>query len=106
MATTTKQDSTRINLSNSPDVIGALRQFSAAKAAIAEAEAQKEAAEAVIRAALGEAKEGIVRGIVAVKVSSLRTRKSNDAKVLIDAFPEAYEASLKVSTYDFLTVNI
>lgn len=95
-----------INLTNNAEAVAALRKFSAAKAAAAQAEADKAEAEAVIRAALGEAKVGIVRGVQAVKVSSVRERKSNDAKVLQDAFPEAYQASLKVTTYDFLTVNL
>lgn len=96
----------KVNLTNNPEVIAALRMFSEAKATAARAEADKAEAEAIIREALGDATEGIVRGVIAVKVSSERTRKSNDAKALMEAFPEAYAATLRTSTYNFLTVNM
>jgi hypothetical protein len=100
--TATKATVTSVNITNNPEARAALDAFRAAKAAIKAAEAAKVAAEATLRETLGEAREAIILGQRVLKVSSLRTRVSIDAKGLLEAFPEAYAATAKVSTYDFL----
>lgn len=93
-----------VNLTNNAEAVAALKVFAEAKARIKAAEEAKKAAEAIIRAAAGDAQTIIVRGIKAATISDPRTRRSNDAKILQEAFPEAYQASLKETTYDVLNV--
>lgn len=86
----------------SAEVEQAIADFNEAKKLIKELEAQKASAEAVLRNAMGEAKVGLIAGVERVKISE-RTRKDivkDDLKV---AFPEAYEACLKESTYTVVT---
>lgn len=79
----------------------ALADFAMAKATIKALEAQKDAAEAILREALGEAQSGLVGGKVAVKVAQ-RVRKGTDAKTLAEKFPEAYAETLTSTAYSFL----
>jgi hypothetical protein len=96
-----KKDSVEVGFR--PEVREAIAQFKAAKQAEAEAKALKAQAEEVLREALGEAQEASVGGVVVVKVVNGSNRHAN-LKVLADAFPEAYKASLVVTDYDYLKV--
>lgn len=80
----------------------AIAEFNAAKEAIKVLEAQKKAAEAVLREALGEATIGTIGGVERVKISS-RTRQDINKDDLKSAFPEAYELCLKESSYTVVT---
>jgi hypothetical protein len=91
-----------VNFTNNQEAREALNTFREAKAAEKAAKERKEQAEAILREALGDAKSAIILGQTVLKVSSLRERKSTDAKALQAGWPEAYQATLKVSTYDFL----
>lgn len=95
---------TTVNVTNSPEVVAALAAYVAAKAQIKAAEAIKADAEAIIRAAAGDAQTIIVRGIKAATISDPRTRTSYDGKVLREAFPEAAAATERQTTYTVLNV--
>jgi hypothetical protein len=99
MSNLTKAPSTTVHFSI--EAIIALDAFNSAKKAEAEAKKAKAAAEVILREALGEATEGLVNGITAVKVVfSQNTR--NDKEALQTAFPEAYEATLVSTPYSYL----
>lgn len=80
----------------------AIADFNEAKKLIKELEAQKSAAEKVLREAMGTATVGLVNGVERVKISS-RTRKDINKDDLKSAFPEAYELCLKESSYTVVT---
>jgi hypothetical protein len=81
--------------------IEAVRAFKAAAEAVKAAAAQKAEAEKVIREILGEATTGSFNGVVAVKVIASHN-SSIDQKTLLAAFPEAYAATHKETTYSFI----
>lgn len=84
------------------EVEQAIAKFNEAKTLIKELEAQKAEAEAVLREKMGTAKVGLIGGVERVKISS-RTRKDIAKDDLKVAFPEAYEACLKETTYSVVT---
>jgi len=63
---------------------------------------QKAAAELKLREILGNAEVVSVDGEEIYKLAH-RTNTSIDKKKLLEAFPEAYEATLKQTPYDFIT---
>ena len=63
-----------------------------AKEMIKKFEAQKEAADAAIRAALGDATVGIVNGEERIKLSARENTYINQ-NILKESFPEAFEAA-------------
>lgn len=86
----------------STKAVKALTAFNKAKEAEAKAKALKSKAEAIIREALGEAKAGIVEGVVAVRVVD-GTNTSFDRVALADLLTESQYASvLKTTKYDYL----
>jgi hypothetical protein len=85
----------------STKAVKALATFNKAKEAEAKAKALKSKAEAILREALGEAKAGIVEGVVAVRVVASRNT-SFDRELMLANYPEAYEATLKTTEYDYL----
>lgn len=85
----------------SAKAVKALTTFNKAKEAEAKAKALKSKAEVILREALGEAKAGIVEGVVAVRVVSSRNT-SFDRELMLTNYPEAYEATLKTTEYDYL----
>jgi hypothetical protein len=85
----------------SAKAVKALATFNKAKEAEAKAKVLKSKAEAILREALGEAKAGIVEGVVAVRVVSSRNT-SFDRELMLANYPEAYEATLKTTEYDYL----
>jgi|LakMenEpi03Aug12_release.lakeMendotaPanAssembly.Ray.scaffolds.fasta_scaffold98401_8 hypothetical protein len=86
---------------DSTDAAQLIARFTAAKAAMKVLEAEKETAEAAIRELLGDAEVGIIAGVERVRIAQ-RNRSNIDRKVLQNAFPEAYQASLYESPYTVL----
>lgn len=85
----------------SAKAVKALATFNKAKEAEAKAKALKAKAEVILREALGEAKAGIVEGVVAVRVVNGRNTHF-DRELMLTNYPEAYEATLKTTEYDYL----
>jgi hypothetical protein len=85
----------------SAKAVKALATFNKAKEAEAKAKALKSKAEAVLREALGEAKAGFVEGVVAVRVVNGKNTHF-DREVMLANYPEAYEATIKTTEYDYL----
>jgi hypothetical protein len=90
-----------IEVGFSVEARNALKAFKAAKEAEALAKAQKAEAEAILRSVLGEAQVAKIGGVPAFKLVNGSNRHAN-LNVLADAFPEAYEASVKVTEYDYI----
>jgi len=85
----------------SSEVRKALADFVAGKALEAEGKAKKAEAEKILREALGEAKVAKIGGAVAYKLVN-GSNRSADLKALAENYPEAYEAVVRVSEYDFV----
>lgn len=90
--------------SKAQEIEQAIADFNEAKKLIKELEAQKAAAEKVLREALGSASVGLVNGVERIKIST-RTRKDINKDDLKEAYPEAYQLCLKESTYTVLTAT-
>jgi hypothetical protein len=83
------------------EAIDALAKFRQAKDAEKQAKALKAEAEAILRAELGDATVGTVLGLPVVKV--INSKNSHiDKEALYSAFPDAYEATLVETPYDYL----
>jgi hypothetical protein len=65
---------------------------------------QAEAAKAALKALLGDAREGVLDGILKVELVD-KTRKGVDTELLEKAFPEAYKACGKTTTYTELRTH-
>lgn len=79
----------------------ALIKFAEAKALAKQAEEMKAEAEAILRAILNGNTEATIGGAKAFKLESRKTSRC-DSKQLQEQFPEAYEATLRVTEYDFI----
>jgi len=79
----------------------AVKAFNKAKQAEAKAKALKAQAEEIIRAELGESVEGMIGGLVAVKVVA-GTNTHFDRELLQTVYAEAYEATLRKTAYTFV----
>ena len=79
----------------------ALANFREAKKAEALAKEQKELAELALREALGDHKEGLVEGMVVVKVVNGKNTHF-DRELMKEIYPEAYQATLRETLYDYL----
>jgi predicted phage-related endonuclease len=79
----------------------ALNKFIAAKEAIKALEAQKEEADLARREFLGEAEVGIIRGVERFRLANSSNSKI-DRKALEAGWPEAYEATLVKTPYNFI----
>lgn len=79
----------------------ALADFRKAKQAEDKAKEQKALAEMALRSALGESLEGMVEGIVVVKVVAGRNTHF-DREMMKEIFPEAFEATLRSTEYTYL----
>lgn len=100
MSVTTKvSNSTTIELSI--EAVKALDAFAEAKKAEAQAKKAKAEAEAILRAELGNAVEATIAGRIALKVVPSKNTHINK-EALLEAFPEAYEATLVVTPYTYL----
>jgi hypothetical protein len=71
------------------------------KEAIKALEAQKEEAELALREFLGEAEVGIIRGVERFRLANSSNSKI-DRKALEAGWPEAYEATLVKTPYNFI----
>lgn len=65
---------------------------------------QAEVAKAALKALLGEAREGVLDGILKVELVE-KSRKGIDAALLESTFPEAFVACGKVTTYTELRTH-
>ena len=83
------------------DAEKALFQFIAAREAIKAHEEQKEKAEARLRELLGDAEVGMIRGVERFKLQNSSNSKI-DRKALEAGWPEAYEATLVKTPYDYV----
>ena len=78
-----------------------VKEYAQAKADIKALEEKKKNAEAAIRELLGDAKIGFIDGVKRVEIKD-RTLTKVDRKTLQEAYPEAYEASLRTTEYTVL----
>ena len=85
----------------SSKALKALATFNKAKEAEAKAKALKSKAEVILREALGEAKAGLVEGVVAVRVVNGKNTHF-DRELMLANYPEAFEATIKTTEYDYL----
>ena len=76
-------------------------RFNAAKKAMKELKAEKEAVEAELRALLGDATVGTIEGIDRAFIQSI-SREGIDRDTLARDFSEAYEATRTTTTYTVL----
>lgn len=81
--------------------VKALAAFNRAKEAEAKAKARKAKAEAILRKALGKSVKGTIDGIAVVSVVSSKTTYF-DRDEMKKSFPEAYDATLRTTEYDYL----
>jgi hypothetical protein len=84
------------------DAIKAFSAFNALKAAQKVLDEQKAIAEAALREILGNSEVVSVEGQEIFKLAH-RTNSTIDKKKLLEAFPEAYDATLKQTPYTFIT---
>lgn len=81
--------------------VKALKAFNKAKATEAKAKATRAKAEAILRAELGKAVVATIQGLaVASVVSSKNTHF--DRELMKSAYPEAFEATLRTTEYDYI----
>ena len=85
----------------SHEVRQALIKFQQAKEAEKQAKADKAEAEAILREALGDAKVANISGSKAYSLVS-GSNRSADLTKLAEEFPEAYEAVIRTTTYDYI----
>lgn len=79
----------------------ALAAFREAKKAEALAKEQKEMAELALREALGDHKEGLVEGMVVVKLVNGKNTHF-DRELMKEIYPEAFQATIRETLYDYL----
>lgn len=84
-----------------PEGRQALANFRKAKEAETKAKEAKQLAELELRQALGGAVEGLIEGAVVVKVVAGRNTHF-DREMLSEMFPEAFQATLRSTEYDYL----
>ena len=82
------------------DLIDALNGAKRLRKAADEQEAE---AKAAIKALLGEARKGVVDGVIKVELVE-KSRKGVDRELLEKAYPEAFAAGATTTTYDELRV--
>jgi predicted phage-related endonuclease len=79
----------------------ALAKFIASKEALKVIEAQKDEAEAELRELLGTAEVGMIRGVERFRLAHSSNSKI-DRKALQAGWPDAYEATLVSTPYDYI----
>ena len=100
-ATKTRKAKPSKSIELTPEGRQALANFRKAKEAEAKAKEAKFLAELELRQALGGAVEGLIEGAVVVKVVSGRNTHF-DREMLSQMFPEAFQATLRSTEYDYL----
>lgn len=98
---TTTTDKPAVAVELSPAARKALATFTRAKQAEAKAKARKAKAEATLRKALGKSLKGTIDGVAVVSVVSSKTTYF-DRDEMKASFPEAFEATLRTTEYDYL----
>lgn len=101
VVSTTTTDKPAVAVELSAQAIKALATFAKAKEAEAKAKARKAKAEATLRKALGKALKGTIDGVAVVSVVSSKTTFF-DREEMKKSFPEAYDATLRTTEYDYL----
>ena len=99
--TTTTTDKPAVSVELSATARKALATFTRAKQAEAKAKARKAKAEATLRKALGKSLKGTIDGVAVVSVVSSKTTYF-DRDEMKKSFPEAFEATLRTTEYDYL----
>ena len=99
--TTSTTDKPAVSVELSPSARKALATFTRAKQAEAKAKARKARAEATLRKALGKSLKGTIDGVAVVSVVSSKTTFF-DRDEMKASFPEAFEATLRTTEYDYL----
>lgn len=99
--TTSTTDKPAVAVELSPAARKALATFTRAKQAEAKAKARKAKAEATLRKALGKSLKGTIDGVAVVSVVSSKTTYF-DRDEMKASFPEAFEATLRTTEYDYL----
>lgn len=84
--------------------MGLVRTLQIARAEKRAAEKLEDETKAMIKERLGGLKVAKMFGVVVLRVKPGR-RTTTDEKLLKEAFPEAYEATRKVTTYDIISTN-
>lgn len=79
----------------------ALAKFNKAKKAEARAKALKAEAQALLEAELGSSTQATVQGVVALKVVA-GTNTSFDRELMAEVYPEAFEATLRSTSYTYI----
>lgn len=99
--TTTTTDKPAVSVELSATARKALATFTRAKQAEAKAKARKAKAEATLRKALGKSLKGTIDGVAVVSVVSSKTTYFDRDEMKV-SFPEAFEATLRTTEYDYL----
>jgi hypothetical protein len=98
VSTTTVITATQEAAVLNPVLEATIIEFNHAKKMVKEFEDRKKAAEAILLTALDGAKAGLINGVERVTISD-RSNTSFDRAKLLSAFPEAYAATLKETSY-------
>jgi predicted phage-related endonuclease len=99
--TTTKIVTTETARKLNKSVDAIVKAYAKTKADMKVLEAQKEALELQIRNLMDGANVGYIDGVKRVEIKD-RTLSKIDRKLLQEAYPEAYDATLKVTHYTVL----
>ncbi len=99
-----------VNITNKPEVIAAAKEAARLKKIEKAGKDAKEAREkledTILRPALGGARYAILRGVKAYELSTPRSNSHISKALLIKGWPEAYDATLVTTPFDFLTYNV
>jgi hypothetical protein len=101
-ATTTTPTQPALEVDLGVDMQDTVDQFTLAREVAKQAEKLKKAAEAKLRAKLGDAKTGTINGRPVIQVNSSKNSHI-DSDTLLAAFPEAYNATWVETPYTYLT---
>lgn len=112
MATTTAQrrnskSTPGLNVTNDEELrelVALHKEYKEIERAAAEAERKRKEIEAVLREAMGDEEQIVIRGVVVAKLSSQRHSTIVDQKLLREGFPEAYSAVVSKRPYRFVQV--
>jgi predicted phage-related endonuclease len=98
-STTTTLDRESVSLDHT--TAAAIEEWVEVKDMIKALEARKKALDSHIKEVLGDAEVGTIDGKVRIEVSH-RQRNTVDTEALAEAFPEAYEATKRTTSYTVL----
>jgi predicted phage-related endonuclease len=95
-------ESTAIELTEDQQEL--VNEYISTRTMVTELEKTKKALEEQVKALIGDADVATVNGVIRLQVSK-RQREGVDRKVLVELFPEAYEASKTISEYVVLVAK-